>query len=248
MHATDAWEVPGGGGAVAAVKLARLAGECLFLTALASDGLGERAKRELEALGVRVEAAVRTGPQRRALVHVDGSGERTITVIGERIGPARSDRLPWGELEDCDAIYLTAGDAEAVRAARGAGVLVATARAKATLAEAGVQLDALVASAGDAGERFAPGEIDPEPSLVVRTAGTSGGRAITADGTELTWEAEPPPGPIADTYGAGDSFAAGLTYGLAAGSAEDALRLGASCGAICVSGRGPYERLDDQPG
>jgi ribokinase len=45
-----------------------------------------------------------------------------------------------------------------------------------------------------------------------------------------------------DTYGAGDSFAGGLTYGLAAGlSTEEALALAARCGAACVTGRGPYE-------
>ena len=41
-----------------------------------------------------------------------------------------------------------------------------------------------------------------------------------------------------DAYGAGDSFAAGLTYGLAEGrSAEEAVALGARCGAlVCSSG------------
>ena len=61
VHALEAWEEPAGGGAVAAVQLARLAGECLFLTALGDDDLGHRAKLELEALGVRVEAAWRSG-------------------------------------------------------------------------------------------------------------------------------------------------------------------------------------------
>ena len=61
VHATDAWEDVGGGGAVAAVQLARLAGECLFVTALADDVLGHRAMHRLEALGVRVAAAWRPG-------------------------------------------------------------------------------------------------------------------------------------------------------------------------------------------
>ena len=110
VHALEAWQLPGGGGAVAAVQLARLAGECLFLTALGDDDLGHRAERELEALGVRVEAALRSEPQRRAFVHVDAEGERTITVMGERIGPQGDDPLPWAELEDADAVYFTAGD------------------------------------------------------------------------------------------------------------------------------------------
>src|SRR3954452_9282243 len=82
VQAEDSWEEPAGGGAVAAVQLARLAGECVFLTALGDDELGHRAKRELEALGVRVEAAWRPEPQRRGFVHVDSGRERTITVMG----------------------------------------------------------------------------------------------------------------------------------------------------------------------
>ena len=51
------------------------------------------------------------------------------------------------------------------------------------------------------------------------------------------------PGAPVDSYGCGDSFAAGLTYGLGAGMAlPDALALAARCGAVCLTGRGPYER------
>ncbi len=46
-----------------------------------------------------------------------------------------------------------------------------------------------------------------------------------------------------DSYGCGDSFAAGFTYGLGAGlDVADALALAARCGAVCLTGRGPYER------
>lgn len=45
VHALENWEEPGGGGAVAAVQLARLAGECVFLTTLGEDALGHREAR-----------------------------------------------------------------------------------------------------------------------------------------------------------------------------------------------------------
>jgi ribokinase len=242
VHASEAWEEPAGGGAVAAVQLARLAGECLFLTALGDDALGHRAKRELEALGVRVEAAWRGEPQRRAFVYLDADAERTITVMGERLGPRATDPLPWAELHGADAVYLTAGDPGAVRAARAARTVVATVRALDALADAHVRLDALVSSADDAGERYEPGGIDPPPLLVVRTAAAGGGSFVAADGRGGKWVAAPLPGLPVDTYGAGDSFAGGLTYGLAEGrSAERAVALGARCGAACVTGRGPYE-------
>ena len=241
VHALERWEEPGGGGAVAAVQLARLAGECLFLTALGDDDLGHRAKRELEALGVRVEVAWRSEPQRRAFVHVDADAERTITVMGERLGPHGNDLLPWSELDQVDAVYFTAGDRKAVGAARAARKLVSTVRAIDSLAEAGVQIDMLVSSAEDEGERYAPGDIAPPPRFVARTAGAAGGWLETADGARSAWAAPPLPGPPVDAYGAGDSFAAGLTFGLAQGrSAEEAAALGARCGAACVTGRGPY--------
>ncbi len=240
-QALENWEEPGGGGAVAAVQLARLAGECLFLTALGDDDLGQRAKRELEALGVRVEAVWRPEPQRKAFVHVDAHAERTITVMGERIEPHGDDPLPWSELGELDGVYFTAGDPAAVRAARTAGRLVSTVRAIDALAEARAQVDMLVSSAEDEGERYAPGDLMPPPRFVARTAGAAGGSLETADGARSSWAAAPLPGQPVDTYGAGDSFAAGLTYGLAEGrTAAEALALGARCGAACVTGRGPY--------
>jgi ribokinase len=240
VHAQRAWEEPAGGGAVAAVQLAKLAGECLFLTALGDDELGHRAHRELTELGVRVEAAFRPEPQRRAFVHLDAAGERTITVIGARLGPHGDDPLPWDELKRVDSLYLTAGDAEAARRARSARTMVASARGLRTLAEAEVELDALVASAADPGERYSAGGLRPPPRLVVRTAGAAGGEWVGAAGRGR-WRATPLPGPIEDSYGCGDSFAAGFAYGLGRGKPiDDALALGARCGAACMTGRGPY--------
>jgi len=241
VHALESWEEPGGGGAVAAVQLARLARDCLFLTALGDDELGHRAERELTALGVRVEAVWRPAPQRRAFVFTDAHAERTITVMGDRVGPRGADPLPWPELADVDGVYFTAGDADAVRAARAARMLVSTARTIRPLAEADAQIDMLVASSRDVGERYTHGDIEPPPHLVAWTAGAAGGWVEAPDGTRTDWTAAPLPGPPVDAYGAGDSFAAGLTYGLAAGrSPEEALAIGAQCGAACVTGRGPY--------
>jgi ribokinase len=242
VHASETWRLPAGGGAVAAVQLARLAGECLFLTALGDDELGGRAAQELEALGVRIEASLRPGPQRRAFVHVDAAAERTITVLGERLGPRGADPLPWTDLDGVDAVYFTAGDAEALQRSRAARTLVATPRAHDTLVDAHVQLDLLVCSANDPGERVRAGELDPPPHFVAETEGGNGGTLIGADGNRIRWEPVPLPGPPVDAYGAGDSFAAGVTFGLATGlSPAEAVAVGARCGAACMTGRGPYE-------
>jgi ribokinase len=241
VHAEEVWEEPGGGGAVAAVQLAKLAGDGLFVTALGDDRLGHRALDELRAHGLQVEAVFRPEPQRRGFVYLDAAGERTITVIGDRMGPRGLDPLPWDELAGVDALYFTAGDAAAARAARSARTLVASARGIGVLREAAVELDALVSSSKDAGERYAPGYLDPPPRAVVRTSGGAGGVWESADGGRGRWEATSVPGPVADAYGCGDSFAAGFTFGLGDGRGlQGAVELGARCGAACLAGKGPY--------
>jgi len=239
VHARETFCEPAGGGAVAAVQLRKLAGAVRFLTALGDDDAAAQVARRLRELGVELHAGARPAPQRRTFTYLDDAGERTITVLGERIVPWASDPLPWGELGQLDAIYLTGGDAAAVRAARAARVLVATPRAMEALAASGVQLDVLVRSAADPGERYAPGMLEPAPRHVVSTRGDQGG-SWTGE-TSGSWQATPLPGPPVDAYGCGDSFAAALTYGLGAAMAMPAaIALAARCGAACLSGRGPY--------
>jgi ribokinase len=241
VHASDAWSEPGGGGSVAVVQLAKLARGASFFTALGDDELGHRSASELSAMGVSVRAVFRPEPQRRGVTFIDDAGERTITVFGERMGPHAADPLPWDDLAEADAVYLTAADVEAVRRARRARVLVATSRVVPLLAQAGVELDALVGSAADPAERYEPGQIVPEPRLLARTAGAAGGIYAVRGEAARAFEPAPLPGPVVDTYGAGDSFAAGLTFGLGAGmTVTDAIALAARCGAAVVTGRGPY--------
>jgi len=238
VHAFETWEEPAGGGAVAAVQLANLAGSCLFFTALADDELGRRSREELEARGVTVHATRAPGAQRRAFTHVDEDGERTITVLGDKLLPSGEDgSLPWEELRRCAAVYFVSGDVAAVRAARHCPLLVATARELATLRRAALEVDVLVGSGEDAAERFESGELEPEPRIVVTTAGQLGGW-IRPGGP---FRAAPLPGPVSDAYGCGDCFTAGLTYGLAVGMpVDEAVALGAQCGAAVLTGRGAY--------
>jgi ribokinase len=237
-HALETWEEPAGGGAVAAAQLARLAGSCLFYTALGADELGRRSRAALTQLGIDVRAIPEAEPTRRAFTFVDETGERTITVLGDKLRPKGGDsRLPWQELAGLDAVYFVSGDAEALNHARLARVLVATARELPTLREAGVQLDALVGSGEDEGELYRPGELEPPPHAVVTTSGGLGGWVQPGG----PFRPAPLPGTVVDTYGCGDCFAAGLTFGLARGdSMEEALALAARCGAAVMTGRGPY--------
>ena len=242
VHVEESWEEPAGGGPGAAVQLAKLAGACSFFTALGDDELGHRALETLRAHGLEVHAAWRDEPQRRAVTFIDAAGERSISIIGERLHPRADDRLPWDELGDVDALYYTAGDDEALRLTRSARSVVCTTRVLSQLSRVGVQLDAVVGSDGDESERYETGDLEPIPHLAVLTRGEKGGR-FSVDGAEWqTFEAPGLPGPIADTYGAGDSFAAGLTLGIGEfGDTKKAIDLASRCGAAVLTGRGPYE-------
>ena len=241
VHSEGWWDLPGGGGAAAAGQLARLAGSSTLYTALGDDELAARCVLELERMSIRVETTRRDTPTRRAFTHVDGNGERTITVLGERLEPKGSDPLDWDALDDTDAVYFTAGDSGALRAARRAKVLVGTSRVLQTFKGSGVRLDALVGSAADVSESYEEGDLDPPPLLSVRTQGGSGGTYRELGGPLLRYRAAPLPGPVADRYGAGDSFAAALAFGLASGmTGKEAVELAARCAAHVLTGRGPY--------
>jgi ribokinase len=114
-------------------------------------------------------------------------------------------------------------------------VLVATARELPTLRTAGVELDALVASGEDESERYQPGDLEPPPRLVVSTAGALGGWAQPGG----PYKAAASDGPYEDAYGAGDCFAAGLTFALARGmETADALAFASQRGALALTRRG----------
>lgn len=227
-----------GSAAVVAVQLAKLAGSADFFTALGDDERGRRSQDRLRELGVSVHAARRDAATRWGFVHLDDDAERTITIVGDRLVPHGADELPWDRLEGADAVFVSGGDAAAMRQARRAKRLVATPRAAESLG--GIQVDALVGSGKDRLERIAP--LDPPPHLQVTTRGAEGGEWRGEEHRQGTFKAAAIEGDVVDAYGAGDTFAGGLTYALGAGYEIDAaLEFAARAGAANLTGRGPYE-------
>ena len=239
VYAQNSWEEAAGGGAVAAMQLTRMADTCLFFTAVGEDANGEKSLAQLERSGIEVYAAKHKQAATRELyVYIDSNKERTITVTGT-IKPSGEDKsLPWHKLADMDAVFFVSGDEAALRAARRAAVLVSTARILPLLQATNVQLDALVCSQKDADEKYQVGAIKPYPLLVVRTDGSSGG--VTDDGLKYAAQLVPSE-KICDTYGCGDSFAAGLSFALGSQlPLNEALNVAASCGAEAVQRRGAF--------
>jgi ribokinase len=229
VHATEVWSEPAGGGAVVARQLALLAGRCELFTAFGRDETGLAAVRRLAELGIDTHVQhPDDSSTRRAWTHLDGDGERTITVLGDKL-------LPFGALplEGYDLVFFVSGDAEALRSARRSRFVAATMREQPVLHEAGVHIDLISGSANDPTERY-DGSLDV--GVVALTDGENGG---TANGERF--DAVELARPVVDTYGAGDSFAAALAFALARGDGlHDALNLAARAGAAVLEGRGPY--------
>lgn len=222
------FERAGGGAVVAAAVLAELGAEVDFFCAVGDDERGHAAVQQLREHGVRVRVAMRSASTRYVFTLLDPGGERTIITVGERLAPSGADDLDWAQLTDVDGVYVTAGDAGAIRAARAAPVLTASPRAGDPVP--GVTLDALIVSASDEHERAWAQTWEPQTRLMVATEGGDGGRWWGE--SEGRWPAAPLPGTRRDSYGAGDSFAAGFTFGLAgamgpAQAAEVGARVGA---------------------
>lgn len=107
VGATESWSEPAGGGGVASVELARLAGAAALYCVLGNDELATSARSQLEAAGVRVHAPEADEAQRRGYCYVDESGERTITIIGPKPRPKGGEgTLPWEGLDTVDGVYF----------------------------------------------------------------------------------------------------------------------------------------------
>jgi ribokinase len=238
IHAEGAFTRAAGGGGVVAGVLAELGAEVDFYTALGDDGHGHAAADQLAQRGVRMHVSWRPEATRRAVTLLQDEGERTIVTIGKRLDPLGVEALDWDRLAGAGGVYVTAGDAAALQRARQASVLVASPRARTALGQPdGPPIDAIVFSSHDLDERVWAQRSAARAKLLVATEGRAGGRWWGA--SEGRWQVSQPPGPIVDSYGCGDSFAAGFTYGLAGGlSVPEAAALGARCGALCLTRAG----------
>jgi len=237
VHATGSFARAAGGGGVVAGTLAQLGAEVDLFCSLGRDPHGEAAVQQLTDHGVEVHVAWREQATRRAVTLLEPHGERTIVTLGERLEPHGADALDWERLKHVDGVYFTAGDVAALRHARAAPVLVASPRARRALEVDGPPIDALVFSSRDRGEQEWAALVATRARVLLATAGASGGRWWgESDGG---WEPAALPGKPRDAYGCGDSFAAGLTLGLAAGaSVAEAAALGAAAGARCLARAG----------
>jgi ribokinase len=249
VHLLDSRFTAAGGGGIAFAQICRSDAEVHLFTAVGNDEAGRAVESRIRAHGdrVHVHAAVRNEAHPRVVVVVDRDAHRTIFVTSEPLHPRATDPLPWSLLSECDAVYFTGTDPGSLRLARAARLLVVTARRYEALKAAAIIPDVIVGSVADPRENRELAAYNPAPGALVLTDGP---RAIRiARGNEVTL-VDPPPAPdhVVSDYGAGDSFAAALTFFLGSGLAlEEACRRAGPHGAAVLRGLDPLEvqsRLD----
>jgi ribokinase len=240
LHLEHPIFIAAGGGGIAFSQFVRSPAELHLFTALGNDDAASVVERHILATSAHIHAARCDEPHTRDLVLVTPDGERTILVVGEPLHPRHDDPLPWEMLAECDAAYFTAQDPEILRLARSARFLAVTARRSEALGASGVRADVVVGSAVDPREARLLADYAVPPNVLVMTEGRRGGTIETADG--ITRFAAPPSIPVVGAYGAGDSFAAALTWYLARDvPVPEACDRAARHGAAVLAGINPLE-------
>jgi ribokinase len=219
-HLDDPEVIAGGGGAIAFYQLVKSDAEVHFFTAIGVDDAALHVYNEIANTGAIIHAALRMESHTRDLVLVTPDGERTIMVVGRPLHPRVDDILSWDLLAACDACYFTGEDAETLKRGRDAKLLAVTARRKHVLDAAGVRADVVIGSARDPRERSRLADYVVPPSVLVMTEGKHGGTIETADGI-IRFDASRLSESVVNEYGAGDTFAAALTWYLSQGQSVE---------------------------
>ena len=243
-HSKKSIEYPAGGGSVIAKRLRELTNSDVhFFTALGNDFYGKQCLNILENMGIKLHVAWCDKPTRKGFSLIDSEGERSITIIGDRLAPTHKDNLDWSILNEMDGVFITAADMQIFKKSRIAKTLCSTPRVGLNIInESKIFLDGLIGSNLDPGEAFSLTELSLKPKFVIKTEGENGG-ILFPGGRYNAFENIKDK---VDSYGCGDSFAAGILYGLASKwSIEESLNLAKILGRNCSEHFGPYGNIDN---
>ena len=239
-HSERSIEYPAGGGSVIAKTLSELTNNKVhFFTSLGNDYYGEQSFKILSNYGMKLHVAWRDIPTRRGFSLIDSKGERSITVIGERLAPTYKDNLDWNIFQKMDGIFITASDSEIFKKARIADSLCTTPRVGLDIInKSNVFLDGLIGSNLDPGEVFSLSDISIKPKFIIKTEGENGGILYPGGRYKALINTKQK----VDSYGCGDAFAAGILYGLASKwSIDKILSLAKLLGKDASECFGPYK-------
>ena len=184
---------------------------------------------------------MREAPQTRAVSAVvqrpaTGRSSSSAQPTSARI----EDPLPWDDLAGCDAAYFTGHDSATLAAARRARALVVTSRRLPSSSRAACAPTCSIASATDPSEAVDPRQLPVPPGAIVWTEGGEGGRYLLRRRHRRALAAPRPcPALRSTATAAATRSPPGSPWAWARGlDLDEALALGARCGAACLTGRG----------
>jgi len=294
----------GGGEANAAVSLAHLGIDSVYVTALPKNAIGDAAIRALRAEGVRTDYIVRSGERIGIYYAETGASQRASTVLYDRANSAISQMTPdavdWaGVMNGADWLHVTgitpalgergtASTARAIKEAKRAGARVSAdlnyrkklwteAKAKDVMGPLMRDVDVVIANEEDlqsvlgvhvpgtdvtagqlnldgfreAAERVTRDFGPPQVAITLResvSASDNGWSAVLWDAARKTMhQSQRYNVRLVDRIGGGDSFAAGLIYGLVTGRPpEEALRFAVAASALKQTIPGDFNRVSLQ--
>lgn len=250
----------GGKGANQAVAAAQLGAEVWLIGRVGMDGFGAALLQGLQAAGVRTEHVQKTaGASGVAVIQVEDSGQNSIVVIpGANAGLTAADVLAAADVIRGADVLLVQFEVPleavetAVRTATEAGVTVIVDPAPAQREVSSLILSADWLLPNETEAEVLTGTAVNDLSSAQRAARqlqrlgakralvTLGGDGVLlVDPAGQAQVAEPFRVCAVDTTAAGDAFAGGLAYGLAAGMSEsEAVRFACATGALATTRHG----------
>jgi sugar/nucleoside kinase (ribokinase family) len=259
-------EASGGSAGNTIAGVGGLGGRAAYIGKVADDALGGIFAHDIRAAGARFDTAPLTGgpATARCLINVTPDGQRTMcTYLGACVQLTADDVTP-GLIEGARIVYLEGYlfDPEAARRAfaKAAGLARAAGRKialslsdsfvverhrDALLAFIDTQVDILLANESEITALFetssfasAARAIRGRVEIAALTRGAEGSVVVTAEGEHRVPADEI--ASIIDTTGAGDQYAAGFLYGVAAGHPLEVCgRLGAMAAGEVIGHYGP---------
>jgi ribokinase len=221
VQASSAAERPGGSGANVAFALASTGAGVHMVGYVGDDEPGVRLRAMLSAAGVDVRLVhVRGGHTSEVVILVEPSGERAICGVWPDL--LHAVEVPADDIQAGDVVYFAAWHEEflpAMTQLTGRGAVVAA--VPPPTIEPGLPVTYVIGSESQFGHQDPRRGILAGEEIVRAVVVTRGadGVVIHGRGNSLGYQAHQVP--AVDTTGAGDAFAAGFLYQVAAGASVD---------------------------
>lgn len=258
-------ETPGGKGSNQAIGVARLGGNTRFITAIAADSVGALGKKLWAEEGIDAQSVITLpGASMRGAVVTDQNAENRIIIADGVLADLDRAQIAQSESAFANAkIVLVSSEitaeacAQALEIGRKQGaytILNPAPVPEISLINWG-DVDLLTPNQSEALLLLGENNEADTPEIIVKKLSTrfdcavvmtAGAKGVFVKelGQDLVHVPGLPVAQLVDTTGAGDSFNAGLAYGLDQGlSLVDSARLGNICGAITVQNAGVVEAL-----